>query len=373
MPKNKHQVMCDDKEEDIHTWCNEHLPEMYDNGMFDSEEISDTVWENVLQAVDSLVDNNEDSIDLYSVLPEAADAWFREHHAHLLSILAPVSVDALCSQHQTAQHCAEWYSQRRNRLTASEFSQIFDGRRKALMMKKVRTDIDEIHSSTVGISQENGDMMATTWGHRFEPIVRRLYELENVGSTVCDTLGRFTHATIPWLSASPDGLIVSGPYQGRLVEIKAPKTREPGEFVPEDYYIQMQIQMEVTDMDSVEFLEATFCQRHVNALTPEDRDAICAARWKGEIRVRDWKYTYSEPTNTRISDLTVDESCTEHSVWWLTGYFPRTVLRNHDWWETVGKPHAEQFWSDVEIARLNTPAEQSNSKSIEVEIEWMGR
>lgn len=363
-----------DNEDDIHTWCIEHLPDMYDNGMFDSEDISDTVWENVLNAVDSLVDDNEDSIELYTILPDAADVWFREHHAHYLSTLTPVSVDSLCLQHQTPQHSLEWYLQRRNRLTASEFSHIFDGRRKALMLKKVRTDVEEIHSSTVGISQENGDMLATTWGHRFEPIVRRIYELENVGSTVCDTLGRFTHATIPWLSASPDGLIVSGPYQGRLVEIKAPKTREPGEFVPEDYYIQMQIQMEVTDMESVEFLEATFCQRHVSALTPEDRAAICAARWKGEIRVRDWQYTYSAPTTIlSVGDLTIDETCVEHSVWWLSGYFPRTVLRNREWWQTVGKPHAEQFWTDVGIARLVHVEDDLSSKTNTVEIEWMGR
>jgi hypothetical protein len=204
-------------------------------------------------------------------------------------------------------------------------------------------------------------MNATTWGHRFESITRRIYELELAGlDTVNDTLGRFTHATTPWLSASPDGLVTKGPLTGRLVEIKSPKTRQPGEFVPVEYYVQMQIQMEVCNLDAVDFVEAQFKQRHLHSLTCSDQDALDHAQWKGAIQVRGymedsstWRYRYSEPVE-EISEMIFREDpeleglpLLEHSVWWLTGFYPRTVLRSADWWNTIGWPNAQLFWAEV--------------------------
>jgi hypothetical protein len=41
----------------------------------------------------------------------------------------------------------------------------------------------------------------------------------------------------------------------------------------------------------------------------------------------------------------------EDSIWWLVGWFPRTVLRNKTWWDTIGWPAAELFWAQVESGR----------------------
>jgi putative phage-type endonuclease len=275
------------------------------------------------------------------------------------------------------QHSADWYSQRRNRLTASEFAQILDGRRGALLRQKLRHDeITFMAASPVGIAQPDGEMNATTWGHRFEPITRRIYELEIAGvGTVCDTLGRFTHSTIPWLSASPDGVVMSGSLQGRLVEIKSPKTRKPGKYVPFEYYVQMQVQMEVCDVDSVEFVEAQFAQKPMDAMTIGYLSALAKARWKGEIEVRGnledsstWRYRYTEPVedsyeatfpdskDSTESQDSPNNSVLEHSAWWLTGWYPRTVLRNREWWRTVGQPAAEKFWAEVSALREEAPA-----------------
>ena len=363
---------------EIESWCDETLPELYDEGMFDCEEISEEVWASVETAMEPLLEADPDLAD---TMQTAVTNWFRTQHELLLNTLQPTSVQALCNRPQIVQHTADWYAQRRHRLTASEFAQILDGRRGALLRQKLSTAVNEhFGAAPVGIAQADGEMNATTWGHRFESLTRRIYELEIAGvGTVCDTLGRFTHPTIPWLSASPDGVVMRGALQGRLVEIKSPKTRQPGEFVPYEYYVQMQVQMEVCDVESVEFVEAQFAQRPIDAMTIGDHTAVAKARWKGEIEVRGhledsstWAYRYTEPvedSHEAVFGPNQEEvPVLEHSVWWLTGWYPRTVLRNRGWWSTVGKPAAELFWAEV-CARKE---EHEEKKETETETGWMG-
>ena len=378
--------------EDIASWCDETLPEIYDGGMFDSEEIHEDVWASVETAIEPLAEEfTEDERD---ELMEAATDWFRTYHDLILEAIEPLpsnTIKTMTTKPQTAQHSADWYSQRRNRLTASEFSQILDGRRGALLRQKISQETgDRVGmSAPIGISQPDGDMNATTWGHRFEPVTRRIYELEVAGvDTVCDTLGRFTHPTTEWLSASPDGVVTKGSRAGRLVEIKSPKTRKPGQFVPQEYYVQMQIQMEVCDLDVVDFVEAQFAQRHEDAISVEDRDACNKATWKGKIEVRGylddpttWSYHYSSVVED-LEDATFssdsDSPILESSVWWLTGFYPRTVLRNRDWWSSMGWPNAQLFWAEVQSLRdqqITSPplsAMTGNPDTIEHIGGWMG-
>jgi hypothetical protein len=260
-------------------------------------------------------------------------------------------------------------------------------------------------SAPVSVAQTDGEMVATSWGHRFESVTRDIYELELAGvGCVCDTLGRFQHQIVEWLSASPDGVVVSGPLAGRLVEIKSPKTRQPGDFVPTEYYVQMQIQMEVCDVDAVDFIEAQFAQRPVihlpaapvapatapssSPLAPEDAAAVAAARWKGRIRVfgvlndsSTWCYRYSTPVED-LEDAVIPAGpegmpLLEESVWWLTGWFPRTVLRNRNWWEETGWPAAQMFWAEVQSLRdMDGPAAaevSSANDNVISHIGWAGR
>jgi hypothetical protein len=367
-------------EDDILTWCDDTLPDLYDPGMFDEEETADAVWDAVTQLVEETLlvalEEDDDRDALVEQVHDAAEEWFRDRHALLLESVPVGAPTALLSRPQTAQHGADWYSQRAHRLTASEFSQVLDGRRGALLRSKLNppAEGDRSHGQPVGIAQLDGEMNATTWGHRFERLTRQIYELEIAGvGTVCDTLGRFQHLTYPWLSASPDGVVLSGPVAGRLVEIKSPKTRQPGIFVPGDYYAQMQIQMEVCDIDAVDFIEAQFAQRPTFlssvagslALSPEDTAALQSATWKGRIQVYGfvelpdtWRYRYTAPAED-LDDAAfqaddpapTDLPLLEDSVWWLTGWYPRTVLRNANWWDETGWPAAAEFWAEVESRR----------------------
>jgi hypothetical protein len=377
---------------DFDDWCDEHLPELYNVGMFDSEEISDEVWEavnelaneTILEYIDDPTEREETS----EALLDAAREWFQGHHDLMVEAISTETPDELLTRPQTSQHSADWYAQRRNRLTASEFAQILDGRRGALLRQKIDTSAtgDRPTQAPVAIAQGDGEMIATSWGHRFEPVTRDIYELELAGvGTVCDTLGRFTHQIHPWLSASPDGVVLKGPLAGRLVEIKSPKSRIPGDFVPSEYYVQMQIQMEVCNIDAVDFIEARFAQGPADDY---DEEAATEARWKGRIQVyghlespETWTYRYSEPVED-LDDAVMppppadDLPLLEDSVWWLISWHPRTVLRNPEWWAEEGWPAAELFWSEVQSLRdVSPPAAASVADATKIEHVggWMGR
>jgi hypothetical protein len=385
---------------DFSEWCDEHLPDIYDVGMFDSEEISDQVWETVASLADdtvlNFIEDPAERNEMSEQLMDAARDWFRANHDIMIEALPVGEPTALLARPQTTQHSADWYAERRNRLTASEFSLILTGSRDRLLNQKVEPIVaaaDRPVQSPVAISQDaDGDMVATSWGHRFEPMVRKIYELELAGvDTVCDTLGRFQHQSVPWLSASPDGVVLRGALAGRLVEIKSPKTRQPDDFVPDDYYVQMQVQMEVCDVDAVDFIEAQFDQIRTERID-EQRDIASRCNWKGRIQVfgfiedpSTWTYRYSEPVED-LEDIVMPEPPTslpllEDSTWWLIGWFPRTVLRNREWWETIGWPAAQTFWAEVEslrtynetVAKTLSGAMDTDTVITHVTSGWAGR
>jgi hypothetical protein len=96
-----------------------------------------------------------------------------------------------------------------------------------------------------------------------------------------------------------------------------------------------------------------------------------------------WTYRYSAPVNDLedadgawLSAPPTDLPLLESSVWWLTGWFPRTVLRNRTWWRAIGWPEAQMFWVEVETSRLTTIPESENEDdpaTIQHVGGWLGR
>lgn len=162
-------------------------------------------------------------------------------------------INKLKNSPQSVQRSAEWYLQYSSVLTASEFSSIFGSPRKRgdLIMSKVfPKNMSRTHAC------KTIDMSPMSWGIRFEPVVKQIFEYKYKCSIY--ELGRIIHETNNSLAASPDGIIVSSESKEalcRLIEIKCPFSREITNEIPFEYWVQMQIQMEVTGIDECEYIE----------------------------------------------------------------------------------------------------------------------
>ena len=94
------------------------------------------------------------------------------------------------------------------------------------------------------------DSIYTLHGKKFEDIASRLYR-QQFKTDIID-FGLLPHSRLKYLSASPDGITPDGV----MIEIKCPYSRKIQEgSIPIYYYIQIQIQLECTDLEQCDFLE----------------------------------------------------------------------------------------------------------------------
>ena len=102
----------------------------------------------------------------------------------------------------------------------------------------------------------------TEWGTKYEEIATRFYQL--ITGTTVKEFGMIPHPHFPIFGASPDGICDdTGPrdYCARMLEIKCPTRREfwkrgsKSKWMPHHYWMQMQGQLEVCDLDECDFLQ----------------------------------------------------------------------------------------------------------------------
>jgi hypothetical protein len=203
------------------------------------------------------------------------------------------------------------------------------------------------------------------WGIRFEPVVKQIYE-HKYGVSIQD-LGRLLHPSDPRIAASPDGLIVdavdkSSPRIGSLIEIKCPISRELSDKIPEEYYMQMQLQLEVTGLQKCYYVETRFrsaCSSRntmlegpaiiegvlwlVEHFNPDDYDDVPIRRYVyGPVGCPDLE----EPPCHLIGQY---DHIIERVPWALIQWNEIVVERSSSWWLSV-QPALHAFWTDVEKA-----------------------
>ena len=98
------------------------------------------------------------------------------------------------------------------------------------------------------------------WGHKYEPVSVEMYEHKY--RTTVAAFGCIPHREHVFIGASPDGINVcpTSDRFGRLVEIKNVVSREINGIPKKEYWVQMQMQMEVCDLDECDFLETKFVE-----------------------------------------------------------------------------------------------------------------
>ena len=156
------------------------------------------------------------------------------------------------TKEQPDQRTSEWYKFRYNGLTASSIWKALDtqANRNCLIYSKCAPLKEHTNSVNINSPFHNG--------HKYEPLSILVYE--NKYKTKVGEFGCITHKKYDFLRASPDGINIKAdsPYYGRAVEIKNPVSREITGKPKKEYWVQMQIQMEVWDLNECDFLETSF-------------------------------------------------------------------------------------------------------------------
>ena len=142
---------------------------------------------------------------------------------------------------QIEQRTPEWYEARNNMITASDIAAVLGMNKyqskNALLKKKVYPK-ESLYCSA-----------AMLHGIKNEDIARDKF-CEKYG-VQCEEVGLFVHPEYSFIGGSPDGIC----NDGRLVEIKCPLSREIKHEIPEHYYPQVQICMEILNIEECYFIQ----------------------------------------------------------------------------------------------------------------------
>ena len=263
-------------------------------------------------------------------------------------------LNEILERKQIEQRTQAWYEQMTTILSASELGHLYASPRERakLVLSKTVPYVQRYQPLAV----PSDSMNPFHWGIRFEPIVKQIYE-DKYGVTLKE-LGRLQHLSDPRCSASPDGLVYHCPNNirnGRLIEIKCPVTREIDGEIPKDYYLQMQMQLQVTGLMHCDYIEAVFASKYNNNIIKEGPSQyngyvaiIRYAEMKGN---QEFYYIYS-PINVSdwIPDIQEGEEIVEITPWRLMQWSEQLVIRNEGWWQSF-QPIMNTFWEDVAKAK----------------------
>jgi putative phage-type endonuclease len=157
------------------------------------------------------------------------------------------------NSYQPQQRTNDWYDYRHRLLTASNIGKILGStaKKNSLIYEKCKPLIIEENNNDINVNTSS----PLHWGVKYEPVSILIYE--HLYSTKIEDFGCIKHPNVHCLGASPDGINVDVTNQRfcRMIEVKNIVNREITGIPLEPYWIQMQIQMEVCDLDECDFIE----------------------------------------------------------------------------------------------------------------------
>ena len=306
------------------------------------------------------------------------------------------NIEYLRSVPQHPQRTPEWYKRRNEMITASSAWKVFksDSMVNQLVYEKCSAAVAVAAVLTEAQSSDDSDVTNETivscipapapaqhiksqyvnvnsplhWGQKYEEISRMIYESRN--NTKVGEFGCIPHSDYPFLGASPDGINIdpSSPLYGRMLEIKNIVNRDIDGVPLEEYWIQMQLQMQVCKCTECDFLETRFKEYAdeeeflKDAATDFDNEFhLTAARTlKGVFSyfIKDGGtpvYYYAPLYLTRkeydtwceeIIDKNTDLVWIKNIYWYLHQYSCVLVLRNDAWFQNA-IPQIEKVWNII--------------------------
>jgi putative phage-type endonuclease len=165
-----------------------------------------------------------------------------------------IQIEKLKNVYQPKQRTEEWYSFRNNLITASNAFKAFGSEKikNQLIFEKCKQENHFSFKTNIHSSFH--------WGQKYEPLSVLLYEKKN--NTEISDFGCIQHEQYSYLGASPDGINTdySSDKFGTMLEIKNVFTRVINGEIKKEYWIQMQLQMEICNLNECDFLETKFIE-----------------------------------------------------------------------------------------------------------------
>ena len=270
-------------EPDFHDIFDENINELmhahFDCDLFYTEESEEEMEEIIEQAtIDFFKENMPPRSYPASIIIEEPD------HEYVSEQL-----NNLRNKPQPTQRTKEWYEFRHNLITASNAYKAFESQptKNQLIYEKCQPLNDSLYiddndsaADVEEVKETKEVVMVNTnttlhWGQKYEPLSVKYYE--HTYNTKIEDFGCIQHDKYSFIGASPDGINVDQESQryGRMLEIKNIVNREIDGIPKKEYWIQMQLQMEVCDLDECDFLETKFIEypdRH--AYTDDTLDEV---------------------------------------------------------------------------------------------------
>ncbi len=275
-------------------------------------------------------------------------------------------VQALLQRPVLQQRTEPWYSARRNCITASDIASaltmdetacgpyvkkftIQDFKFSSTKSANPYSSTEEFIKKKVAPEVWEGNL-ATEFGTTYEPIAQLWYQ-KQTGSELLE-FGLLLHPEYPWLGASPDGITP----EGILVEIKCPLRRAVSKVPPIHYWMQMQLQMEVTNLDICHFLDMHMCE-YISQETMQ-RDPSVPLEQKGVIFKSGgvWQYPPLEVFSQGMEAMlkwahtnTMEDD--EMAYFKIENWKMEPIERDRAWFEKNVKK-LESVWNQVLTRRL---------------------
>jgi len=270
------------------------------------------------------------------------------------SIVKEGHLEMLKATYQPEQKTQEWYDYRHDHITASNAW-------KALGTTSSKNQLIYEKCQPLNTEKYKASLTETpmSWGNKYEHLTASLYE--EINKTVISSFGCIAHKEYPFLAASPDGIVTGETNFGRMIEIKNVVSREITGVPKKDYYIQMQIQMEVCDLEECDFVETKFIEFDSEAEFKEDT----TGKRKGVILVfindsNEFVYKYM-PFDVDNYDLWMEEAFSnadttlnwfKNVYWRLDVYSCVLVKRQRDWFKAA-VPEFISIWKTIEEERIS--------------------
>tara|TARA_B110000444_G_scaffold80834_1_gene76404 strand:+ start:4117 stop:5466 length:1350 start_codon:yes stop_codon:yes gene_type:complete len=254
---------------------------------------------------------------------------------------------------QPEQRTDEWYIFRNSTLTASNIYKIFvsEYSQTQLILEKC----EPLNINKFKVTNTNSPMH---WGQKYEPVSILYYE--HIYKTTVTEFGCIPHRDHSFIAASPDGIVCdqSSNLYGRMLEIKNVVSREITGIPKMEYWIQMQLQMEVCDLNECDFLETKFLQydteeEYINDNTIEYK-GIILQYLKDEsphyiyapFMLNDLHSTEYKEWESKVMEKNKDLQLITRIYWKLVKISCVLVLRNKLWFKNV-LPMIDVFWKNL--------------------------